>query len=390
MAGALAIDLSCDAIPQVGMAGSQKPQLNTSNPASISQSLGGVGQNVAMALHRLDCSLRLCSTVADDVAGSAAVNILAKRGLQTTGIYKSTSKSHTAHYVAVNDVQKNLVLAMADMSILEDTTEDFGTLWKTQLDSCKPKWVVLDANWHPKVLREWLVAADAVGARVAYEPVSVAKARRIFLEDLQEGIPLPAIPNHLVNLSTPNALELASMHQAATSAGAFEREDWWSAIDSIGLSSAGSRDKLVSLTNAALVDVGIPQQSIRLLPFIPCIVTTLGSQGVLLTQLLQPGDSHLSSPDSAPFILSRSTNGNNIVGGVYMRHFKAVDELSDDEIVSVNGVGDTFLGVLIAGLTRKGPKGIADLVDIAQRGSIMTLKSQEAVSAEISVLGSLL
>ena len=388
VAGSLAIDLSCDYIQPPTKDLSSQPQLHTSNPASITQTLGGVGQNVATALHYMDSSLRLCSSVADDVAGSTALNLLAERGLQTTGIQTRDPGSHTAQYVAVNDAQKHMVLAMADMNILEDTSGDFDSLWKPHLDACKPKWLVVDANWHSDTLRKWLDAAKASGVKVAFEPVSAAKSKRAFPAKLPKIVSLAAVPKHLISLATPNTLELSSMHDAANDAGLFEREDWWRAIDSIGLSSSGSRDKLVSVTDNLLVDQGVPQQSIRLLPFIPCILTTLGERGVLMTQMLQPGDDRLTCSDAAPYILSRSTDGNNVVGGVYMRLFPPVETVSSDTIVSVNGVGDTFLGVLMAGLTKEKPKNIVELVDIAQRGSVMTLKSKEAVSPEISTLRS--
>lgn len=105
-----------------------------------------------------------------------------------------------------------------------------------------------------------------------------------------------------------------------------------------------------------------------------------------MTQMLRPGDNCLTSPDAAPYVLSRSTDGNDVVGGVYMRLFPPVENVSSDDVVSVNGVGDTFLGVLIAGLTKEKPRNIVDLVDIAQRGSVMALKSKESVSPQLSVL----
>ena len=389
VAGSLAIDLSCDYIQPTANSSSQ-PQFHTSNPASITQTLGGVGHNVAAALNYLGSSLRLCSSIADDVAGSTALSLLAERGLQTAGIQKRGPGSHTAQYVAVNDAQMQMVLAMADMNILEDTSGDFESLWKSHLDVCKPKWLVVDANWHPSTLRKWLDAAKASKVKVAFEPVSAAKSRRLFPANLQKDAHLAAVPNHSINLATPNALELSSMHDAASEAGLFEREDWWHTIDAMGLSSSGSRDKFVSVTNKTLVDQGAPQQSIRLLPFIPCILTTLGEHGVLLTQLLQPGDERLTRSDAAPYIISRSStddgNTNDVVGGVYMRLFPPVETVTSDKVISVNGVGDTFLGVLMAGLTRKEPKGIVELVDVAQRGSVMTLKSKEAVSPEVSTL----
>ena len=384
VAGSLAIDLSCDFMSQ-GKAAVQ-PQLQTSNPALIRQSLGGVGQNIASAVHYMGSSVRLCSVVANDPLGLATLDMLSRKGLQTSGIEKKQGL-HTAQYVTFNDGEKNLVLAMADMNILEEPTPNFSAVWKRHLDSCKPKWLVLDANWDPATLHNWLHAARASTSKVGFEPVSVAKASRLFRGvDPMLGI----VPDHHVSLATPNVLELAAMHQAANDNGMFEHEDWWHVINSIGLSNSGSRDKLVALTRSILVDQGVPQQSIRLLPFIPCILTTLGKDGVLLAQLLQPGDARLTSPASAPYILSRSTDSNYSIGGVYMRYFPPAEVLRPDDVVSVNGVGDTFLGVLIAGLAKDKPKEIPELIGIAQRASVMTLKSKEAVSPSISSLRALL
>jgi pseudouridine-5'-phosphate glycosidase/pseudouridine kinase len=45
------------------------PQAHTSNPAQISQSIGGVGHNVALAAHSVSkhASVKFCSLVGDDV-----------------------------------------------------------------------------------------------------------------------------------------------------------------------------------------------------------------------------------------------------------------------------------------------------------------------------------
>ena len=67
VAGAVAVDLSCDyTTPK---SGEQSPQLHTSNPASIRQSIGGVGHNVALAAHRASgrASVKFCSMVGDDM-----------------------------------------------------------------------------------------------------------------------------------------------------------------------------------------------------------------------------------------------------------------------------------------------------------------------------------
>jgi pseudouridine-5'-phosphate glycosidase/pseudouridine kinase len=136
-----------------------------------------------------------------------------------------------------------------------------------------------------------------------------------------------------------------------------------------------------------MTDEGIPLQTIQLLPFIPTILTKLGADGVLMTKLLKPDDWRLMDPTTAPFILSRTSNGSTEVGGVYMRLFPAVEKVND--VVSVNGVGDTFLGVLIAGLA-KGLMLDKRLINIAQRGAVMTLKSTKAVNPQLGKLSNLL
>lgn len=387
VAGAVAIDSSCDFIGSEKVRNAVNPYLATSNPALITQNLGGVGQNIATALHYLGTPTRLCSIVGDDFAGASALAMLSKRGLSTSGIKLTKNGSRTAQYVAINNSQKDLFLAMADMRILESQL-DFD-LWKAHVTACKPKWLVVDANWHSATLRNWIMAGKASGAKVAYEPVSVAKSQRLFALSKGEGQPLGIIPHHAVDLASPNRLEIASIYAAAKEEGLFEREDWWQIIDAMGFSSSGSREKLIAVSNIDLVDEGIPQQSIQLLPFIPTIVTKLGHQGVLLTRLLSPGNSQLTSRTAAPYILSRSHHSAGTVGGVYMRLFAAVDLLSEAEIISVNGVGDTFLGTLIAGLAREDSEkqvNLVDIIDIAQRGSVMSLKSKEAVSPEIGTL----
>ena len=104
-----------------------------------------------------------------------------------------------------------------------------------------------------------------------------------------------------------------------------------------------------------------------------------------MARLLPTNHPLLQSPEGAPYILTRNMRGNIDVGGVYLRHFPAAATVSEKDIVSVNGVGDTFLGVLVAGLA-KGRKLDANLIHVAQRASVMTLKSSEAVSPHIGNL----
>lgn len=396
VAGALAVDFNCDYAP-IASTTNKTPILETSNPARINQSLGGVAHNVARAASLMGGNVRLCSTVGDDLAGNAALQALSLEGLDPSGI-KTRAGGRTAQYVAINDMNKDLVLAMADMSILDepspeeqlakpttssDTLNDF---WLPQIQDAKPTHVVLDANWSPTAISRWLEASKSISAHVSFEPVSTAKAISIFqLPPPQE---LQTFPNASIHLSTPNELELSAMHAAARSLGFFDRDDWWGVVDALGIPSTGARVAFAQATNSALVDAGVPQQSIQLLPFIPSLCVKLGPQGVLLTQILPAGDERLYKKEHSPYILSRCANGTEEtlgVGGVYMRLFPAAEMVKESDVVSVNGVGDTFLGALVASLAKGGSR-MEDLIDVAQKAAVLTLKSKEAVSPEIATL----
>lgn len=72
-----------------------------------------------------------------------------------------------------------------------------------------------------------------------------------------------------------------------------------------------------------------------------------------------------------------------------MRLYPAAERVPDEDTVSVNGVGDTFLGAVVAGLAR-GMELDERLVGFAQKAAVMTLKSPEAVSPHLGELKGLL
>lgn len=396
VAGSLAIDLSCDYTPFGDERVQVAPVPHTSNPAVIGQSLGGVGHNVAIAASYVGSNVLLCTVVADDLSGRAALASLEKEGLSKKGVQvlPSTSGTRTAQYVAINDAKKDLLVAMADMGIVElpEDQLNFEGFWEPLIERRKPRWVVLDANWHPEVLMKWASLAQKHGARVAFEPVSTAKSRRLFGRDATGAGaaigPAQTVPSHAVSLACPNRLELAAMYASAREALLFDSPSWWSIIDAMNLPPSGSRERLVAATSAALVDDGLPQQSIQLLPFIPCLVTKLGEAGALLTQLLPSGDPRLTDPEYAPYILARASPSAEVpFGGVYMRLFPPAAKLVSDDIVSVNGAGDTLLGVIVAGLAKQGSSGrIEDILPVAQEASRRTLASAGGVSRELMSL----
>ncbi|KLU87780.1 IdgA domain-containing protein [Magnaporthiopsis poae ATCC 64411] len=391
VAGSIALDLSCDFSPGAGgKSGEVAPKHHTSNPASITQAAGGVGFNVSLAAHRVDrhTTTRLCSVVGDDVAGATLLSILESSGMDTAFIRQLGREYHssrTAQYVAVNDAEKNLVLAMADMDIL--SSHSFKSYWRSAIAASRPNWLVVDANWSENDIHNiWISAGREYGCRIAFETVSTYKSAKLFPPPPARPTSGPRghsellHPTPLVDLATPNSYELSAIYNAAKDNGYLENSEWFSIIDALGMT--GARDRFVRLASAALTDEGIPQMSIQLLPYIPTILTKLGPKGVLLTMLLGPDDPRLRSAEAQPYILAEATGQHPHVGGVYMRLFPAVEEVKD--VVSVNGAGDTFMGVLVAGLARGGK--VEELVDVAQRAAVMTLRSHQAVSEELGRL----
>ncbi|KAF2634189.1 hypothetical protein P280DRAFT_464015 [Massarina eburnea CBS 473.64] len=376
VAGALAVDFSCDYAPFSNSSAPIDPALHTSNPAVINQTLGGVAHNIAKAAHYLGSSVQLHSAVGDDLSGRAALSQLSDEGMSTEGIETLPGPARTAQYVAINNAQKDLTLAMADMKILESIPASTMTNMMARISSMPPKVLILDANWDTENLHKYLDLGRSLKTTTIFEPVSTAKALRIF----------PSNPpsNPIVDIITPNEFELKALHDYTYTLGLFERPSWFATIDALGIPSSGLRVPLSITTTPAIVDAGIPQQAIKLLPFFPTVLTKLGPRGVLLTQLVKAGDPVLSSPQESQYVLARNTTGDKKVGGLYVRLFQPDVILKDEEVVSVNGIGDTFVGALAAGLVKG--RGIKDVVGFAQKASILSLRSRESVSPELRAL----
>jgi pseudouridine-5'-phosphate glycosidase/pseudouridine kinase len=314
-------------------------------------------------------------------AGSTVLSSLQQAELDTTYIQKLDGREHsgsrTAQYVAVNDANRNLVMAMADMDIF--TKYSFPDEWRSTVAATTPNWLVVDANWSANSIREWVRIGKDHGAKVAFEPVSVAKSKGLFMNE--RGISkLNMFPHASVDMASPNTYELAAMYQVAKENGYLDSQEWFEVIDAFGMT--GARDRFVRLASAELTDAGIPVQCVNLLPYIPTLLTKLGPKGVLLTTMLGRDDPRLRDRDSEEYILARAPVTHPTVGGIYMRLFPAAEKVED--IVSVNGVGDTFLGVLVSGLAQGGR--VENLIDVAQKGAVLTLKSTQSVSPKLGLL----
>ncbi|KAF2028752.1 hypothetical protein EK21DRAFT_69098 [Setomelanomma holmii] len=388
VAGALAVDFSCDYAPFTTSTSQVAPLPHTSNPAVINQSLGGVAHNIAKAAHLLGGSVHLHSAVGDDFTGRAAISQLKDEGMSVAGIEVLAKPARTAQYVAVNDANKDLALAMADMSILESIPQDTISQLATLVLSgppTPPKVFVADGNWSSTASNAWLQAARLASVTTMFEPVSTAKAIRIFpATSSSTSDAVNIFANPLADIITPNNHELIALHNFAHDASYFDQIAWFSVIDAIGIPPSGLRVPLAITTSSQIVDQGIPQQAIKLLPFFPTILTKLGPQGVLMVKLLEADAPEMHNDADRQYILARNSNGHATIGGLYVRLFPPERVLSPEEVVSVNGIGDTFCGALAVGLASG--RRVQDVVGLAQRAASLSLKSRESVSPELKGL----
>jgi len=149
--GGVAVDLSCDIKPSSHPSTTNQDFHHTSNPATISDSLGGVGKNIAISFHNLvnatiastqKPSVRLVSAVGDDLTGRWVLEKLKSQGLDVSGIAIVPGAS-TARYVAINSPGKDMLIAAADMDLIETLSEDHIA---NQLQRASPSVVCFDGN----------------------------------------------------------------------------------------------------------------------------------------------------------------------------------------------------------------------------------------------------
>jgi pseudouridine kinase len=97
--------------------------LGTSNPASQSESFGGVARNVAENLARLGAAVSLVTAVGNDAAGAALLSHADSLGIDTRAVTRLPDAA-TGTYTAVLDHDGEMAVALADMALYERLTAD--------------------------------------------------------------------------------------------------------------------------------------------------------------------------------------------------------------------------------------------------------------------------
>lgn len=168
----------------------------TSNPGTTCLSPGGVGRNIAENLARLGTSTTLVTAVGSDQLGDDLLAGTASAGVDVSLVVRREAATGT--YTAVLDDAGELVVAVADMAVVESLRPADVASVADRLTAADL--VVIDGNLLPETVAAVLETAAAAGVRVVVDPVSVPKARRL----------APAV-RRPVFLLTPNAGELAAL-----------------------------------------------------------------------------------------------------------------------------------------------------------------------------------
>lgn len=150
--------------------------LGTSNPAIGSATAGGVARNVAVTLAELGVRVAFASAIGADEAGARL-----RAGLEAAGVGTSVlltpEGARTAEYVAILDGAGDLVMGIADMSVLDahlDVVIDAA--WPL---ATRASWLFADCNMPRATFERFLARRRGERVRLAVDAVSVAKAARL-------------------------------------------------------------------------------------------------------------------------------------------------------------------------------------------------------------------
>ncbi|CUM48373.1 unnamed protein product [Debaryomyces tyrocola] len=401
--------------------------MNDSNPGQTRSSMGGVGYNVSLAckygLESPSCSsgnidrpsYRFISVVADDFAGRSLLKQLDSNKIDTSGIQIiKDSKISTAQYSSIHNTNGELLVACADMAIIEE--EFFTEHTVNQLARAKPECVVLDCNISSSVMNNILqyIRNNLEEAKVIIEPTSSPKAARLSHVNSKN---LKVFPNNIILLVTPTVAELNTFHSSFSNRELFDDyDDWFPLLDTLGIDSL-FREKLnkQAQQNDVLregLNYGFLQQSFQLLPYLPNILLKLGPSGLLYIGLSTSIGDYSSIPTTSDFCpeFTITSNGREFIDsdgknkkmGIVIQYFPIPEVNKILKVKNVTGAGDSLLGYLIARLLLSSENKVGkawldpeiyriedewfkwESIYKAQISSGLSLESNEAISPEIA------
>jgi len=149
-------------------------QYGTSNPASSTQSCGGVARNISENLGRLGCQTALLTVVGDDKEGEWLTDSTSSFVDMTPSQILSAT---TGTYTAILDEQGEMAVALADMYIYDTVTEE--SIEKRWGYFASAEMIVLDTNFPDNVLRQIINRCREENIPLCITPVSSPKIKKL-------------------------------------------------------------------------------------------------------------------------------------------------------------------------------------------------------------------
>jgi pseudouridine kinase len=150
-------------------------EIGTSNPATSTQSCGGVARNIAENLGRLGTKSSLLTVVGDDHGGQWLMDHT-KSFVDLTPS-QVLPKMQTGTYTAVLDEEGEMNVALADMSIYDTVSTEWiekkwGYIFSAEL-------VILDTNFSADVLKSVINRCEEEQIPLCITPVSSPKVKKL-------------------------------------------------------------------------------------------------------------------------------------------------------------------------------------------------------------------
>jgi len=402
----------------------------STNPGTVSFTVGGVGRNIAEAVGRLlhsgqpataskaghmrspyqrqlraknskKASVWLISAVGQDAAGETCIQYFRQEprriGVATEAI-KVCQGARTASVMGLFLPVRGsaeLVTGVADTEIVE-VEVDPKWIYKFKDRIKQANIVVLDANVAPGALSFTAKLANHAQVSVWFEPVSVAKAPRV----------VPCLPH--VDYISPNISELESIlatvapsnaklgnwKEGSASGGASDKASGVQkqpALDAEAQAAASHAARLVE-SLARFISFGSvdmhenisetkhhrnQRQRSRLVRGPLTVVTTLGSKGCLLSIIDR--DIHLRGSRSEYTSATSSDGMNYNTTGVRHTYFRA----HRTQVVNASGAGDCMVAGVVAALV--GGLSIEEAVRHGVAAATCAIQQRGNVPVDLSV-----
>ena len=375
--------------------------MNDSNPGRTIHSVGGVGFNVALACSSSSRTepnmspLFISAINADDLVGSAILKKMGKLGVATVGL-QNVKDRRTAEYTSIHDNGGKLLVACADMDIIEHISEETAL---DKLQEYKASHILMDSNIPVEMMNSVLNFSETNSAKLIYEPTSAVKAYKLGQTNIH------SFPNNEITMITPTVNELNTMFASFHENGKFQDLDsWFPVIDSLKMDKLRSKLERCTAKLPYLQDYienGLFQEALRILPYAPNMLIKDGANGVFCIHFVDDISEAAKIFDPYAFSFKDGRHTKSIFTlvhegdkglGIIIQHFPGY-EISSDKIKNVTGAGDSMIGYLLSQLATDdisperfllselaNPKRERLIMD-SQKVACLSLMSQHAVNS---------